>query len=403
MIHKNIIIGSGFSSIGAVLGLNEKKQNFTVVTGKASMSKNVKNQINLPSRDFSKYKNNIFYSYKNNNLKINIKNNFISFLGLGGLSNLWGKIFNLDIKAEYKRKKYLINKLQIKNHRKIILHKKINFYKIKEQNFNIKNIYKNLKKNKIKFISATVEKINYLNKRKVFEIHLTDKKILICENIYLACGVFSTLKLLRTLHKDIFKKKIQLQHSDMCYGIFFANKKYIKKIIGDEFIYFENKKNEFAGRISILNDKIIKKYNLNSLYFILGKITNLFNIKIFVLSILYKRGNNASIIQFKEKDLDLKVIATKKNNYILSKLKKIFKESFNANIFVFKKTLVGSDFHYSCDITKGLNLKVIKKFSKNIFILDSAYSRSHTYFPTFQMIYESFNRVQKNISLNKII
>ena len=148
MIHKNIIIGSGFSSLGAVLSLNYSKEKFVIIGGKAkTLDKNV-NLINLPSRNFSKYKANIFQSIQKNNLIVNRKNNFISFLGFGGLSNLWGKIFNHDIKGNYNIKRQLINYLNLKEHKKINLHKDIYFYKANEQKINLKKIFHSFNKKK---------------------------------------------------------------------------------------------------------------------------------------------------------------------------------------------------------------------------------------------------------------
>ena len=100
MINKNVVIGSGFSSLGAVLGLQKKRKNFKIITGNATKSGEQKNIINLPSRNFDKFKTNIFQSYKINNLRVNTKSNFISYLGFGGLSNLWGKVFNMDVEAD---------------------------------------------------------------------------------------------------------------------------------------------------------------------------------------------------------------------------------------------------------------------------------------------------------------
>ena len=229
MINKNVVIGSGFSSLGAVLGLQKKRKNFKIITGNATKSGEQKNIINLPSRNFDKFKTNIFQSYKINNLRVNTKSNFISYLGFGGLSNLWGKVFNMDVEADTDSKNYLINKLEIKNHKKIHVNKNLKFYRIKEQHFDIKKFYKNLYKNKKKIINETVDKLKYNEKKKVFEVHLTNKKIIKSKNLYLACGIFSSLRLLKTLNKNIFKNKIKLRHSDMCYGIFFVKKKKYKK------------------------------------------------------------------------------------------------------------------------------------------------------------------------------
>ena len=142
MINKNVVIGSGFSSLGAVLGLQKKRKNFKIITGNAIKSGEQKNIINLQSRNFNKFKTNIFQSYKINNLRVNTKSNFISYLGFGGLSNLWGKVFNMDVEADTDSKNYLINKLEIKNHKKIHVNKNLKFYRIKEQHFDIKKFIK---------------------------------------------------------------------------------------------------------------------------------------------------------------------------------------------------------------------------------------------------------------------
>ena len=184
---------------------------------------------------------------------------------------------------------------------------------------------------------------------------------------------------------------------------FFCKKKNIKKNIGNEFIYFDNKNKKFAGRISILNDLIIKKYSMNFIFSVLVKVLNFFDIKIFALSVLYKRPANSSLINVNNKVIKINATKTIKNNYILDKVKDIFKHSFKGKMFIFKTTLVGSDFHYTCSINKNIRSEVVKRFDKNIFILDSTYSTNHNYFPTFQMVCDSLNRVRKNISLNKII
>ena len=125
--------------------------------------------------------------------------------------------------------------------------------------------------------------------------------------------------------------------------------------------------------------------------------------KIFLLSVLYKRSKNSSVINFKRDLIEINARKTFKNKFILNKLKKIFNECFNANKFIFKTTLVGSDFHYTGNIANNINLKKVKKFYKNLFLLDSSYSTSHIYFPTFQMIYDSYSRIKYNISLKKMI
>jgi hypothetical protein len=225
MLYKNIIIGSGFSSLGAILALQKKNENYLIIAGKANSQKKSKNLIDLPSRNFDKYKNNIYQSLKNNNLSVNIKNNFISYLGFGGLSNIWGKIFNFDIDENNKIKNQLIDILKLKNHTKINIHKNINIYKCFEQDINLKKKFKSLDKKKFIILNSTVEKIKFDIKNKIFKVYLVDQKILKTKKLYLAAGVFSTLKLLRSIDKKIFLKDIELTHSDMYYGIFLKKKK----------------------------------------------------------------------------------------------------------------------------------------------------------------------------------
>ncbi|MDC0608762.1 hypothetical protein OAO75_03105 [Candidatus Pelagibacter ubique] len=405
MIIENLVIGSGFSSLGAIFGLMKKKKKFSLITGKIEKNDNEKNVITLQSRNFEKYKNNISQAIKKNTLNTNIKNNFVSYLGFGGLSNLWGKIFNTDFEDTYSLKEELIEKLNIKNFNKFEEYKKIHLYKAIEQNIDIKKIIYDLKKkNNFETINATIIKIKFNRLKNNFELLTQNNKIITAKNIYLACGIFSTIKLLKSLdEKKFLDKKIQLNHSNMCYCIFFSLKSSLKKIITDEFIYLSKDKKKFAGRILILNKKMIRKYNLGMIAYVLLNITNFFRIRIFLCSVLYKRQEKSSTIHFKKNAIKIQAKQTYKDFLILNKFKNIFKDIFNAQIFIFKKTLVGSDFHYTSDILKIYNKKKINSYYKNLFILDSSYSKKSLYFPTFKMIHDSYYRVINNLSVFKLL
>ena len=106
-------------------------------------------------------------------------------------------------------------------------------------------------------------------------------------------------------------------------------------------------------------------------------------------NILYKRKHNSSIIHFTKERIKLSVKETYKNKNIINEFIKIFKIIFCGKMFIFKKTLVGSDFHYSSDILKLFKKKKINRLYKNLFILDSSLSKNQLYFPTFRMIYDS--------------
>ena len=146
MIHKYLIIGSGFSALGAIYGLNKKRKSFSVITGNIDKKIKSKNLINLESREFAKYKDEIYQSIKNNNFQCNVKNNFISFLGIGGLSKLWGKIINTRIDGNNKYIRILKKELSIKPQKKIYIHKNMNFYLAKENQIQISKLIFQLKK-----------------------------------------------------------------------------------------------------------------------------------------------------------------------------------------------------------------------------------------------------------------
>ena len=176
----------------------------------------------------------------------------------------------------------------------------------------------------------------------------------------------------------------------------------IKKEITNELIYFDKNRNQFAGRITILNEHIFKKYNLGILVYILMKLCNLIGLRIFLISVLSKKSKGETFIKFKNDIMNIYTEKTKRDKSLLKNITKIFYESLKIKRIIFKNTLVGSDFHYSSDISKNMNNKIIKNFYKNLFILDSSYSKNQIFFPTFQMIYNSYYRVKNNISLHKL-
>jgi hypothetical protein len=242
-----------------------------------------------------------------------------------------------------------------------------------------------------------------ITKKKLFHIYLTDKKIIKTKKIYLASGIFSTIKLINSINKNIFKKKIKLSHSNMQYGISFVNTNIFKKKIANELIYFDKNRNQFAGRIAILNEHIFKKYNLGISIYILMKLCKLINLRIFLISVLSKKSKGETFITFKDDKMNICAEKTQYNRSLLKNITKIFNESFKIKKIIFKNTLVGSDFHYSCDISKYMNIKTIRNFQKSLFVLDSALLKNQIFFPTFQMIYNSYHRVKNNISLQKLI
>lgn len=240
----------------------------------------------------------------------------------------------------------------------------------------------------------------FLKKKKYFILKTFDNNYIKTRKIYFASGIFSTIKLLKTLNNKIFyKKKIILNHSDMCYGIFFSSLKKKDK----EFVYYSNNKKDFAGRISLLNNELILKYNLNYIIKFIYLCFKVFNLKIYLLSVLYKRRKNSSLIYFDKEKMMIKTQKTKKDKFILAKLRKDIKEIFLSKIIFFKTTLVGSDFHYSSNIINNIKHGDADDLLKKIFILDSSISEKPPFFPTYKMIYEAYFRSKYNLSIYKLI
>ena len=400
MIHNYLIIGSGFSALGAIYGLNKKRKSFSVITGKIDKKIKSKNLINLESREFAKYKDEIYQSIKNNNFQCNVKNNFISFLGIGGLSKLWGKIINTRIDGNNKYIRILKKELNIKPQKKICIHKNTSFYLAKENQIQISKLIFQLKK-KNKIIKDTVNSIKFCKKKRYFVLRTVENKIIKSKKILFACGIFSTINIFFKMEKESLKKnKIDLFHSDLIYGLFLSRKKFNKK--NEELLYFDRKEKKFSGRIEILNNKIISKFNLNIIFTFIYVFFNFFNVKVYIFSILTPRPKKSSSLSVRKNSLYISYnkVDSKKT---ISEIKKILSNSFKGFFFFFKRTLPGSDFHYGTNIIKNIDKNKLKPYYKNIFILDNSVSESSVFFPTFSIIYNAYLRIIKNITLYDLI
>ena len=67
------------------------------ITGLLEYNQNNNFTVKLPTRNFERYSNNINLGFLVNKIRLNKNHNFISYLGKGGLSNLWGQIINTKI------------------------------------------------------------------------------------------------------------------------------------------------------------------------------------------------------------------------------------------------------------------------------------------------------------------
>ena len=407
----HVVIGSGFSALGAVLGLaNTKKKKVIVIN---SDSKNLEflnkeSEIKLISRDFKKYKKEINSSYKINRIITSKKSNFISYLGPGGLSTIWGKVLNTEITEKKKNIDLIKKKLKLKNQKKIYNNKNFELFQNYESNLNPLEILKKFERNRIiKIVNQNyIEKITYNTKIKKFEIFPYKKEIIYANKLYLASGFFSNIRFVKNLiEKNNFYQSIKVNHNNMLYGFFinkknlFLHRKYIK-----EFLFLDKEHKYFSGKIVNLTNNCIKKYNLNIIWYLILSLFNFLGYNIFLFNFFYKKKNKTKIF-FKKDNMIIKSTKTEKNKKYLNLFKKKYDKYFKIKFIYSIKTLTGSDFHYTANIKE--NKKKIKKneMLKNLYILGGSNVSKNYFFPTFYFILNSFFTIKNNVNflkLNKI-
>ena len=176
---QNLIIGSGFSSVGCALGLIQQNKKVSIVLGQSKKKQNNNFIVKLPTRNFVRYSNNINLGFFVNKIRFNKNYNFISYLGTGGLSNLWGQIINTKINFSNKIINLLLKKLRLKENLILKSSKYFNLYEFKKSTINPLKIFNKYRK-KIKLIKHVyVSQIKFNLKKKVFSIFLSNNRIII--------------------------------------------------------------------------------------------------------------------------------------------------------------------------------------------------------------------------------
>ena len=400
---KNLIIGSSFSSLGAALALIKKKEKATIILGGVTKKSNEFFDIKLPTRNWSHYQNNIKSAFYVNNFNLNNKYNFISYLGPGGLSNIWGKVVNTNVPFEKNLINFILKVLKIKIIKIPKFKKLISVYQFNNLVLSPIKIFRKYQKNLSIIKNSHVVKINYDQKNFFFNLVLSNKKIIKCRKLYLASGIFSSISLLKSLFERNFKKKkINISHNNLVYGFSVINKKYfINNSINKthNYYYFDNSYKKFCGRISILSVNTIKKYNLNFFFRFIFYLSNFLGFKILLLSLMYKRKFNSTSITVNQKDFS---ISAKRNNNkkVINLAKQSLTNYFKSRFYFPFETRIGSDFHYSSNILGNINFVNIKKsILRNLFILDSSCVIKKPFFPVFYYVINSYYRVLNNINL----
>ena len=284
--------------------------------------------------------------------------------------------------------------------------KNLNIYEFEKSTINPLKIFNKYSRNirLIKNVYVTYIKINL--KKNCFNIFLSNNKVIMSKKIYICAGIFSTISLISEMFNFNFKKKyLNITHSDLIYGFSVIKSKDLLNHHNSkkEFFYFDKTYKLFCGRVSLLDKDTINKYNLNILLLFIDYFFSFFGFRILLASLMYKRKKNSTKIMFNYNRLQIDVTKIENNYKIIKLAKYLLFKHFKSNFYFFLKTRIGSDFHYSSNIIKILNFKLIRKKNiKNLFILDSSAVKNFVFFPAFYLIINSYFRVIKNINILKL-
>ena len=221
MIHKNIIIGSGFSAYITYLFLKKKA---LIISNESKMINNRYRRNNLEINKLFYRKG--FFSFGNIKFKFN-KPRIFDCIGFGGSTNIWGGIINIK-----KTKSIVLHKLKEDN----LKFKKLSFnttgsssnsigYSQIQYNNEIFNT-----KSKLKNITfAHVEKIQKIKKNLLIEAVKNNKKIVFkAKRVYLAIGAVQLIELL--VNSKIVSRNTSFQLSEFNHYFSFKSPKKNKNL-----------------------------------------------------------------------------------------------------------------------------------------------------------------------------
>lgn len=385
-----VIVGSGPSAIGALIGV--KKKNFAVITGEANhdkklYKKNIHKKILYEELNSNKsFLTNIFKSKKNS---------IFSISKVGGFGNYWGQGCEYVPFEKLNNKKIFKNKPQ---YLKIInyiytffnIERNNRFIKLNNQFYYPSPLLKNspnknntnlmsfktaysylVNKKNFLSISSSVIKIKNINNN--LEIKLKNKKKILTKKIFLSANTVGNSKILFESDKDIEKMSFYDDCPKKIYAISF-NKKF------NNFI-----KNHYSIISSKLNNYFISTYNMQKidlgfiLFYIFGiKINSLEKYKSSFLGMI-------NFFQFWNKSTRVQAILTrnmtyfekKKTNQKILNYSKILKSNSIYPIFV-SDTRFGEGFHFhNLKIKKNkkwydLEFYLRKNYNNKVFCIDAS-------------------------------
>lgn len=402
--YENIVIGTGISSLGAIMSLVKKKKNILVIDSPNIIRTNENETIfcdqNLPINKINNWK------------RLNIKK-ILSIKGYGGHSNVWGgsclrlannEFDNWPIKYDElkiyydKCEKFLkINKLS--NQYEKFLHFKNNYkdrqifyekaliaksFKNKKNTFNTKEVIDDLiKKKKILILRKNVKKIDKIGNKQYLRLIETNKKIFF-KNLFIGAGPINTSKIIKNSIK--YKKLSAIKQSQS----FFVPAIMIKKMnnlnsnSSHQIIikkFFKNIRNlhiELKYSPNYLIRTIKKRFGILS--FLIPKFISE---RIIILSGFIPSDDSIDFVEGKiNQNQEKKINKMKiKLSYIFEKLNREFSIKVVLNLIKF--TQFGRSFHIggnipmsdnndTLNLTTDKNGKLKNKDFNNIFIVDSS-------------------------------
>lgn len=385
-----VVVGSGPSAIGALIGI--KKKNFAVITGE------IKNKKKLYKKNIHKK---ILYEELNSNKSFltnifkNKKNSVFSISKVGGFGNYWGQGCEYVPFEKLNNKKIFKNKSQylkiinyIYNFFNIVRNKK--FIKLNNQFFYPSPLLKNspnknntnlmsfktayfylVKKKNFLSINSSVIKIKNINNN--LEIKLKNNTKILTKKIFLSANTVGNSKILFESDKDIEKISFCDDCPKKIYAISF-NKKF------NDFI-----KNHYSIISSKLNNYFTSTYNMKkiNLSFILFYI---FGIKISFLE-KYKSSflGMINFFQYWSRSTRVQAILSRNMTYLEKKkinqkilnYTKILKSNSIYPVLV-SDTRFGEGFHFhNLKIKKNkkwhdLEFYLKKKYNNKVFCIDAS-------------------------------
>ena len=423
---KHIIVGTGLSSLAAVLALISKNIKPTVLDIGLN---NIKSKKVLKS-DYSKLPylqefNYLFESFSDNSIRNNTE--LLKSVGYGGLSNVWGGSICKIHKKDFKNWPIKFDELN-KYYKKLDKHFMFDgFDDLYSEQFNLKKTNRNLpsylenekellkegiffgnprnilgkskkilnskyyineliKSNKINYINNIKVK-NYIEKKNFVQINCQNikskKQIIIkCKKLLLGCGTFQTAKIIFNSENI---NSLKIKESKLIPSVWFM-KDEIKKKHKLSFLFniTHLTKFKFHSQVYKIDLDLLKKLESNfPVLKLLPGILKKFMMNNFLIIFTYIDQKNSNQLILKKKDGNTFI---KKNNYKIldtyAKIKRLITKIFSnriINIFSVTSFRFGYGYHFGSSLPMSNKIKNNKSdklgrpfAKKRVHIIDSS-------------------------------